>query len=354
MKIFKVFLLIIAAILALVLLVVLFFVITEYKPDDIIRLDSEYESTGEKSAPGGIRILSWNLGYTGLDKSTDFFLEGGTSTERTPLSRQRENLDNIIDFIGSQEADVCFIQEVDTSSQRSYKVDQLYTLASRLTGYEVYYGLNYKSPFVPSPVKFPIGKVESGLTTMSRFAVEQAERHQLPGSFSWPVKIFHLKRCLLVSRIPSPVENKYWYLINLHISAYDDGSMRAQQLEYIKELITALYEDGHYVVAGGDWNSLFPGVEKDSFGSYTTDEEHLFWLQKIPDGWTPADWQWCYDKNVPTARSLDQPYVEGENFTTIIDGFLVSPNLRVDEVKGYNLRFEYSDHNPVAVTVSIR
>ena len=108
------------------------------------------------------------------------------------------------------------------------------------------------------------------------------------------------------------------------------------------------------MVVGGDWNSMFPGTGKEDFGSYTTSEENLFWVQTIPEGWTPDDWQWCYDADVPTARTLEQPYKAGENFTCIIDGFLVSPNLRVDEVQGYNLRFEHSDHNPVAITVSIR
>ncbi|HAK44524.1 MAG TPA: hypothetical protein DCO79_01195 [Spirochaeta sp.] len=354
MKILKITAIIISAVAAILLLTLLFFVITEYRPEQNTVLSPVYGSEAENAAPGGMRILSWNIGYCGLDSQMDFFMEGGTSTAPSPLKNQRESLDEVIAFIDRQEADICMIQEIESGSKRSFRVDQVYTASSALKNYEIYYALNFKSPFVPVPVKAPIGKVESGIALMSRFSVDAAERRQLPGSFSWPVKIFHLKRCALISSIPSPVEGKNWYIINVHLTAYGDGGMRQLQLDYLKKLITDLYSEGHYVVVGGDWNSMFPGTGKDAFGDYTTAEEHLFWLQSIPDGWTPENWQWCYDSEVPTSRTLEQPYKAGENFTCIIDGFLVSPNLRVDEVEAYNLRFEHSDHNPTAITVSIR
>ncbi len=354
MKIFKPIIIVIAAAAVLMLSALLFFVLTEYRPDDVVLLKPVYGTEAEPVAPGGLRIMSWNIGYCGLDAEMDFFMEGGSIMERSPLENQRKSLDTIIKKINLQEPDICFIQEIDTASRRSFKVDQLYTAITGLKKYEALHALNFKSPFVPVPVKAPIGKVESGIATFSRFSTFNAERRQLPGRYSWPVRIFHLKRCALLCQIPSPVAGKNWYLINIHLTAYGDGGQRAKQLEYLKKEITGLYAEGHYVVVGGDWNSLFPGVTKDQFGTYTTPEEYLFWLQSVPSDWTPENWQWCYDAEVPTARSLEQPYKAGENFTCIIDGFLVSPNLRVEEVKGIDFRFENTDHNPVAITVSIR
>lgn len=354
MKIIKILISILAVAAAAFILFLAVFTLTEFRPDKITVLDPNQGITAAQSSPGGLHLLSWNIGYCGLDAETDFFMEGGSQKGRTSIDRQRKALDEIIGFIDRQEPDICFIQELDTASYRTYKIDQSYTTASSFENYEQYYGLNYKSPFVPVPVQAPIGRVKSGVLTMSRFAVETAERHSLPGSYSWPVRVFHLKRCALVSLIPSATEGKSWYVINVHLSAYGDGSMRSQQLEYLKDYMLDKYNEGHYVVIGGDWNSLFPGVTKEHFGEYTTAEEYLFWLQSIPEDWTPPSWQWCYDKNVPTARSLEQPFKDGENFMTIIDGFLVSPNLRVDDVKGFNLNFENSDHNPTSITVSIR
>ncbi len=332
----------------------LFFVLTEYRPKASESVAPAYTTPVSESSPGGLRIFSWNTGYFGLDQKMDFFLEGGKTTARSPLETQRNSIESVIQTVGKQEPDICFFQEVDRDSHRSFGIDQLHALYSGLGGYNTYFALNYKSPFVPVPLKAPMGGVQSGLAVFSKFAIDSAERLQLPGEFSWPVRIFHLKRCALVTRMASPVEGKDWYLINVHLSAYDDGGMRKQQLDFLKTLLTDIYAQGHYVVVGGDWNSIFPGLSKDHFGEYTTDEEDLFWLQKIPGNWTPDGWQWCYDAEVPTARSLEQPYKAGENFTCIIDGFLVSPNLRVDEVRGFDLGFKNSDHNPVALTVSIR
>lgn len=354
MKIFKIIITIIAVPIAIFILFLAFSTITEYRPGNITILSPIHESRAETAAPGGLSLLSWNIGYCGLDSKTDFFMEGGSQKGRNSIDAHRQALDNIIDFIDKQEPDVCFIQEADAKSYRSYKIDQSYAISAAFSGYEIYYGMNYKAPFVPVPVQSPIGRVESGILTMSRFAVESAERHSLPGSYSWPVKVFHLKRCAVVSVIPSAVNGKSWYLINVHLSAYGDGSMRRQQLDYLKDFILERYNEGNYVVIGGDWNSIFPGIDKDHFAPYTTAEEYLFWVQAVPENWTPDNWQWCYDSETATSRSLEQPFEKEENFTTVIDGFLVSPNLRVDEVKGFDLDFENSDHNPTSVTVSIR
>ena len=353
MKILRFFAYLLSAAAIIVLVLLLFFIITEYRPDAVSSLSPVKDSSARESAHGGLRLLSWNIGYAGLDKEMDFFMEGGEMT-RAPLERQRISLDAVIEEISFQEPDICFLQEVDTESKRTFRVDQLYTAVSGLSGYETYYALNFKSPFVPVPVSSPIGRVESGIAVFSRFPASTAERYQLPGSYGWPVKMFHLKRCALLTRIPSPVEGKDWCLINVHLTAYGDGGQRLQQLAFLKDMILNLYNEGHFVVVGGDWNSLMPGAPKDHFGSYTTAEEHLFWVQKLPADWTPVDWQWCYDLDIPTSRSLEQPYKNGENFTALIDGFLVSPNLRVDEVRGFDFGFDYTDHNPVAITVSIR
>ena len=41
------------------------------------------------------------------------------------------------------------------------------------------------------------------------------------------------------------------------------------------------------------------------------------------------------------------------NYTTIIDGFIVSPNITVEEVRGLDLGFAITDHQPVIATLSL-
>ncbi len=354
MKILKIILFIIAAVIAALLLFLGIFTLMEYKPADKTTLGLIEENSAAAAAPKKLRFLSWNMGYFGLGHEVDFFLEGGSQKGRTPRKRQQESLNNMVTLIRSVNPDICFLQEIDRGSFRTYKHDQAKEIASLFNNYAVSHAQNYKCAFVPSPLSSPIGKVDSGVLTMSQYQTRENVRMKLPGQFSWPTRIFHLKRCILLSVIPSPTDGKDWYLLNIHLSAYDNGDMRKQQLAFLKELMMSLYTEGHYVVVGGDWNSQFPGISKESFGSYTTPEESLFWLQDLPDEWAPQNWQWGYASDIPTSRTLEKPYQKGENFTTVIDGFIVSPNLQIDMIQGMDLGFKDSDHNPVLAEISIR
>ncbi|UTC76458.1 hypothetical protein E4O03_10810 [Treponema sp. OMZ 792] len=201
---------------------------------------------------------------------------------------------------------------------------------------------------MPVPVSNPLGRVKSGVFTLSEYGIEKAERLQLPGSFSWPLKTVNLKRCLLFSEIKTDVPNKNLYIINLHLSAYDAaGVLRKQEMEFLQNLALKFYNEGHWVIAGGDWNSLFPGVEKNRFMPYTTHEKFLEWIEYSPADFIGKEWKWGFDSSVPTVRLLEQPYVKGENYTTIIDGFICSPNVEIIGVKTLDLNFEVSDHHPV-------
>ncbi|MDR1893355.1 MAG: hypothetical protein LBQ61_01520 [Spirochaetales bacterium] len=351
-----VFLSVIGGLLGLFALTLLFFTLAAYRPPAELLLAPEdwgeaAEGRDGESGPGDLSLLSWNLGYAGLDRHTDFVMEGGTMG--LPRSREAvaQALDEIRRFLTLQEADIYFLQEVDRRSSRSYRIDQLEFLTAALRGYTPWYGANYKALFVPYPLKEPMGRVDSGIVTLSRYASPQGLRWQLPGSFSWPVSVFNLRRCALMIAIPSPVPGREWRLINIHLSAYDNGTMRQEELAFLKDKIQGFYEEGHYVVVGGDWNSLFPGITQDAFGPHTTPAASLFWVQSIPEGWSLPGWQWCFDPSVPTCRSLNQPYEEGENFVTLIDGFYVSPNVEVRAVRAFDLGFEKSDHNPVEVVI---
>jgi len=104
------------------------------------------------------------------------------------------------------------------------------------------------------------------------------------------------------------------------------------------------------VIAGGDWNQCPPYFKKDGFvqGSPRADE-----LTNIEASFLPADWQWVYDPTVPTNRSVRETLDLGKTFVTIIDYFLISPNVKVLKVKGLNMNFKYSDHQPVWMQVEL-
>ena len=71
----------------------------------------------------------------------------------------------------------------------------------------------------------------------------------------------------------------------------------------------------------------------------------------LPEGWTLA-----YDLSTPTCRLLNQPYdpadAEGTQYY-VIDGLILSPNVKLGSAETVDAGFENSDHNPVKIAVTL-
>ncbi|MFD3155905.1 endonuclease/exonuclease/phosphatase family protein [Haloimpatiens sp. FM7330] len=333
--------LIVAAIVASYLI---YMTVTDYKPDNVVKLEIKYNKEETLSKNKVLSIMTYNLGYCGLDKGQDFFMDGGKGSRSKSKEKTLENLKGIYKFLNSEKTSFMVLQEVDKDSTRSYHVNEYGYLKDNFKDYGSVFTLNYKVPWVPVPILKPHGKVRSGLVTFSKYNIENANRYKYPGEEKWPRQMAMLDRCFIESRMK--VENgKEFVLINSHLSAYDKGGMiRKQQLGFLKEHIKKEYEKGNYVLVAGDWNHLMPGTDPTIFKS---EEQWPEWLKKIPDDFLPQGFKWAADTSIPTNRTVDRPYEEGKNYVSVIDGFLVSGNVEVKSVKGYQLEFKYTDHNPV-------
>ena len=355
MKAFKRILLSLGIILGVILAAALGFFIwlcaTEYRPEAEERI-----ATTELSLPlnkSTFTVLSWNVGYCGLGKESDFFLDGGSQVRPRSEAIITKNLAGIQGFLSERDPDFILLQEVDSDSKRSYHVDQLGAFREDMS-MTTLYALNYSCKYVPYPWP-PIGKVNSGLLTRSRYNVKDASRISLPCPFSWPVSMVNLKRCLLVTRIEvseSTGKSDELVLVNLHLEAYDDGEGRLAQAKQLREFLQDEYEKGHYVIAGGDWNQLFPDAE----AAWPNTHKDLWTPGYLEEGELAEGWQYVWDASVPTCRLLNQPYDPSDTENTqyyVIDGFLVSPNLVVESVETLDEGFTYSDHNPVQLTLTL-
>ncbi len=325
---------------------IIFFEITMYRPPKVQEIKVLREIEGEEFRTE-FSILTWNIGYGGLGKSADFFMSGGKRSKPASKKIVKENINAVLSFI--QNFDCVLLQEVDLMSSRTYKINEV-ELFSRLP-YFSYFAMNYNVKFVPVPLFSPIGRVKSGIMTLSRFRPYKVERYSLPGDLEWPRKLFELKRAFLLARYR--VDSHDLLILNLHLSAFDNGKLRMKELEYLKNFILNEYERGNYIIVGGDWNLIMPGLSKKHF-QFTTAEKYLRNYLEFPLNWTPPEWQWAFDSNTPTNRSNEKPFVKGENFLTVIDGFLTSPNIEIISVKGIDLEFENSDHNPVQLKIKLR
>jgi len=147
-----------------------------------------------------------------------------------------------------------------------------------------------------------------------------------------------------VNRYPTN-NGQEFVLINTHLSAFDDGSLKKQEMQFLKDFVTAEFAKGNYVVVGGDWNQSPPDFPLTFFGG--TYQSNDFILKSVDADLLPDNWKWVYDPQSPTNRYLNESFVPGKTNRCIIDMFLVSPNVEVLHNKTFDLQFKNSDHNPI-------
>ena len=324
---------------------------TEYSPASVETAEVKRAGDADTLEEGRtLTVLSWNVGYAGLGSEADFFMDGGKQSKPDSRETVQRYLAGISGTIESLAPDLVLLQEVDVNSSRTYSTDERAYLDGGMSCET--FALNYSCPFVPVPVP-PIGKVNSGLYTMTDdLQLERAERHSLPCPFSWPLRIANLKRCLLVSYLPVEGSDRQLVLVNLHLEAYDSGEGKIAQTKQLMDFLQGEYEKGNYVIAGGDFNQIFPG----GLEAFPNAHPELWTPGLLENESLPAGFSYGYDLSVPSCRLLNQPYDPSDTLNTqyyVIDGFIVSPNVTVESVATQDLGFANSDHNPVLLTVTL-
>lgn len=347
MKLIRTLLYLILVLVGAFLLFLLFATIDDYRPKEVIAQAVECEKD-ILSDSLQVKLLIWNIGYAGLDASMDFFYDGGSSM-RPSREGVKRNMEGILASLSPYRGyDFILLQEVDQDSKRSYHTNEYGEIQDQFTGYFSNFGKNYDVGFVPIPLKEPMGKVKSGLMTLSLHCPHQVERHSFPGNYSWPMKLFMLDRCFLVNRYHLD-NQKDLLIINTHNSAYDDGSLRAQQMDFLRSFLLSESEKGNYIIVGGDWNQTPYGIEP-ALPSHQFDTENLSYMDK---DYPAPGWTWAHGPDIPTNRRVAVPYERGSSLTTIIDCYLLSPNIRLEHVETIDLDFQYSDHQPVILQASL-
>lgn len=347
-KFWKILLIVLAVLLAAVVLLFAWLTITEYRPDPVTELDVVSSEEGSLiPSDRELSIMSWNIGYAGLGEDSDFFMDGGTGVQSADKEQVLEYLGGVEDVLDDMWPDLIMLQEVDVDSTRTYHIDESAMLARS----QRVHALNYSCGFVPYPLP-PIGSVHSGLFTTTDYKIDSAERISLSSPFKWPVSTANLKRCLLVSYLPISGTNSKLVIVNLHLEAYDDGEGKIAQTKQLREFIQSEYEKGNYVIAGGDFNQIFPnGLEK-----YPNTHKDLWEPGTISEDIMPEGWTLAYDLETPSCRLLNQPYDPSDTENTqhyVIDGFILSPNVELVSVNTLDEGFTYSDHNPVKLQVKL-
>ena len=354
-----------AVLIISVVMLLSFLTITEYRPDDLEVVVIENNQTKRVELEQTLRVMTFNIGYAGLGATEDFVMDGGEKGRPDSLEVVEYFLAGILQVMSDHQVDIYLMQEVDLIARRSFNVNQVSEIHNHLgDSYSSAFALNFKATFVPFPVSLTdyIGPVQSGLQTLSIFETNDAERHQFPGSFSWPLRIANLKRAMLVTSYDIEGTDRQLIVVNHHMSAYDDGGMRSQEMAYLRDFIQEQYDLGNYVIVGGDFNHLFPGT-KDVFPLDAILKD--YWnVEEMEVDFFGEDFALGFDLTLPTCRLLHRPFEPSDPMNIydpndpntqfyIIDGFLVSKNVEIELVYTVDQEFKYSDHNPVVMEVRL-
>ena len=358
----KITFIILGVIAGLAILLVAVLTLTEYKPDDTEELviTASHSSSTDKAASSRtlslespLSIVTWNIGYGCLGADADFFMDGGSSVYTADSAQVHDNMSSITSELASLAPDIILLQEVDERSSRSHRIDETEIIKDNLPEYSSAYAYNYKTLLVPYPLP-PIGQVTSGIMTLSSYPITRAERIQLPCPFTYPVRLCNLKRCLLVSRIPIEDSDRELVIVNLHLEAYDSGEGKAAQTRMLADILQKESDAGNYVIAGGDFNQTFADAD---LSEYPLQSPELWAPGTIDTSEFGISFTCLTDSSAPTCRSLDQPYTGSGHSSFqyyVIDGFIVSSNVEVNNIQTIDMDFQNSDHNPIRLEITLK
>lgn len=347
----KIALTLLIVILFTVFAYLLYVILTYQRIEDNIPLEIDGEGISEALTLGTeYTIVTQNLGFGAYTRDFTFFMDGGKESRAASKESVINCINMGIDTVAGFNPDFILFQEVDLDSTRSYHVNQYDMLSNGFNSYSRVKAINYDSAYLMYPILEPHGASYSSMATFSRYEITSSIRRSFPISTSLS-KFLDLDRCYSVSRVAVEGE-KELVIYNVHSSAYGGSDeIRTAQMTMLMNDMKAEYDKGNYVVCGGDFNHDFTGdsTQKLNNGMGTLD---FGWAQPFPEDLIPEGFSRAISykdgEYNPTCRDCDIPYEEG-NFTIIVDGFIISDNVKCVEVENVVTGFEYSDHNPVVL-----
>lgn len=370
-KIFKRLLIVLTSIVTFVLVIVIAYVIylssTYYRIEDNMNYTNNIETNSNELAllDTVYTVTTYNIGFGAYNHDFSFFMDSGkmlTGEVVSGTGSKAESLDVVmtntmgsISTVAAVNPDFMFFQEVDVKATRSYKVNQYQKLTERFNTFDSIYISNFHSGYLFYPFHDPHGKVEAGIVTMSSKKIDEVVRYKLEIDESFPTKFFDLDRCFSASYLPIEGSDKMLVLVNVHLSAYDEGGVyRTKQWIQLNNFLRQEVELGNYVVCGGDFNHDISNDDK--FQGFPTTQEKPEWVYTLKDSdfTSNVGLHFATSTNAPTCRSTDLPYVKGVNYSVVVDGFITSSNVEVILVETLDNDFLYSDHNPVVLKFKLK
>lgn len=381
-KLLKLFLLLIIFVVVVAAGYVGYILLTYSRIADNQVLEVNKQSSNEKvELNTNYTITTYNIGFGAYSQDYTFFLDSGVELDGTPTAgyystaKSKDealfNTNGAIETIDNINPDFAFFQEVDTDSTRSHHINQYEMIKEKFLEYDSVHASNFHSAFLAYPFYDMHGIANAGISTFSKYKIQSGLRKSFTISTSLS-KFFDLDRCFSISEV-NVSNNKKLCLVNVHMSAYDEGGViRAAQRKELNDYLEKAYNEGHYVIVGGDFNHDLLTYNPEY--SYTTsnipfneyiNQRKPEWLQYMftleDQNPVPNNYSIVATDNAPTCRGADVEWEIGKGYATTIDGFILSSNIEVvsketivttNGNKGLE-HFAYSDHDPVKMTFKL-
>lgn len=338
----KIFMTIVYIATGLILIVALV-LITEFSPTNGEEL--KVIGKGNKTLKKGdtLSILTYNIGHLISQSESTCFLEGGTMVGAKSKDLVEDNLEAIKQIISKENADIVTLQEVDYKSSISYKINEYIEIANAYEGVSSI--ALFQNTYVPYPLKDMVGKVKTGIATYSKYDFRSC-RINLTENYEFPQRLVMPKKSIQKQIIPLENSDAKLIVLNIELEDYDNGTEREKQLYILKAEMEKEYAQGNYVIVSGDFNMTFPEIiNEDNISS----GEYI--VTSIPSEFLSEGWKYGVDKSIYTFRLRDKAYDKETSFMKIVDGFIVSPNITIKNVKTIDTDFKYSNHNPVKMEI---
>ena len=211
------------------------------------------------TAPETLRVMTWNIKYGGA--RIDFFYDGHGDRILMRAEEVLDHLEALAEKIRQVDPDILLLQEVDRASNRTALIDQVRWLLDHTPLIYGAYASQWRATLIPSR---NLGRVDSGVAILSKWPLEDAERHALPlieeqDAFT---QYFFLRRCFVSARI-SCANLPPLRIICAHTSAFTAGQTKRAQIMELRAMMERSEALGERVVAGGDLNIMPPGSPRE-------------------------------------------------------------------------------------------
>ncbi|MFZ4741642.1 MAG: hypothetical protein ACOYLE_10815 [Bacteroidales bacterium] len=349
-RILKIFFILLISILYLIGIYLLFLTITDYKPQKIENIAVIGSIENNQLLYDDLTFISWDIGFAGSGKENNFFQE--VSKKHKPgIDIFQKKFNGILNTLSTYSyIDFILLQEVDVFSNRSFYTNQKKFVSDFLPDYNYTFAINYDIKYSAFPIYAPLGRVKSGIQILGKFKPVIVQKHTYTPNFTWPDRILKPDPCYLTNHY-SLMNGKQLVLVNIQNTYSENSVQNRNELKEIRAFVCNEFEKGNYVIVGGNWNINPPAYKKQIA---LKRNKNLFAENEIPFNFMPIDWKWMFDSEIPTQGNLKMINHKAINYSTVMDFFLISPNIEDLSIRNIDLNFEFSNHNPVLMNVKLK